>query len=276
MIEAGRFSSYSLPKLKALSMDRKMEIFLHLEGGLKFPESTWFYEEVIGIGEEHNLNENSKLEFYRRLCEEDLYYFTKYILRKSKLRPQPNRAMTEKAMIRHTPDLQERKLICEPRGTFKTTIFSMAYPIWKIIKDRNISILIDSETDHQAKSIFLAVKEEFESNLLLIKLWGEMVSGRWNETMLFVKGRTNARRDPTLFHTGVDCSINGFHPNIAILDDPCSENNVQTAASRDKVHEHYKLLTPLVEKDGEIIVVMTRWHFDDLATRILKTERSFL
>ena len=42
-------------------------------------------------------------------------------------------------------DDSRRKIICVPRGTLKSTIASIAYPIWLLLKNPNLRILIDSE-----------------------------------------------------------------------------------------------------------------------------------
>jgi predicted phage terminase large subunit-like protein len=264
-----QFKHYDLRKLKELSLNAKLEMFYTLD---KYPDTTWFYHNVVGVGTEKNFTDSEWIKFYKHLCKYDLYYFCKYILKKTKLQETPNRSMAEKIMTRYQPEEQEWKLLCEPRGIYKTTVASIGYPIWKIVHNPNISIQIDSETDGQSKGIYMTIKEEFECNELLRKMYGDHVSSRWNEHTLYSKQRTEYRRDPTLFHTGVESSINGVHPDITIMDDLHSEQNVQTVEARDKVEAHYRLVTPLVDKQGEIIVIMTRWHMDDLAGRILKNE----
>jgi predicted phage terminase large subunit-like protein len=264
------FNKYDIKKLKELPLEAKLKVFYGID---KYPDTTWFYHNILGVGVEKKLPFDEKLEFWKHLCEKDLFYFAKYILRKNLLREKPNREMAEKIMIRHQPEDQERKLICEPRGTYKSTLASIAYSVWRLSQNRNLSILIDSETDGQAKDLYLPAKEEMEINEILIKIWGEFKSNRWNEHRLFVKGRTNIRRDPSLFHSGTETSINGVHPDIIICDDPCSDVNTQTIDQRDKTDNHCKLFTPLLDKKGELLYICTRWAMDDQAGRMLKREK---
>jgi len=268
-----QFVDKDLRKLKRLSLKDKCIIF----DTLTYPDCTWFYHKVIGIGKEQKLDSKPKMKFFKHLCYEDLFYFTRYILGYNKIVEQPNRAMCEKVMIRKNPDIQEKRLMCEPRGTYKTTIISISYPIWRLIRNSNLSILIDSETDNQAKTIYKTCKEIMENNILLTELYGTFKSLNkttvWNDTELNIEARTRIRRDPSLYHCGVESAINGKHPDIVVLDDPHSEQNTQTSDSVDKVDDHYKLLTPLLDQKGELNVVCTRWVQDDLAGRILKREK---
>ena len=263
------FQEYDLKKLKGLALETKLALFYKLE---KYPDTTWFYHNVIGheVIEEKGMPMEDKLKFLKHLCYYDLYYFAKYILKKTLLCEQPNRGMAEKLMIRYRPDEQEWKILCEPRGTYKTTLGSISYPVWRIMQNRNISLLIDSETDIQSKDIYLACKEEMENNFLLKEIWGNFVSPRWNENKLFVEGRTISRRDPSLTHSGTEVSINGIHPNEIICDDPCSEVNTQNVTQRDKTDDHCKLFTPLLMPKGQVIYIMTRWAMDDQAGRMIK------
>lgn len=265
------FADKDIGKLRKLSLDEKLAIFLTLG----YPDSTWFYHNVFGLGCFTNWSMKHKRDFIKHLCENDLFYFCKYILGKDRLRERPNRSMAETIMIRKKPNEQERILMCEPRGTYKTTVASIGFPVFMICKDPDISIQIDSETDNQAKGIFKTVKDTLENNVLLNELWGPFRDKErtWNETELIVTKRKNIRRDPTLFHSGIDSSMNGYHPNICIIDDPHSEQNTQTETQVDKVDDHYRLLTPLVEKDGLIVLIGTRWIRDDLIGKIMSREK---
>lgn len=264
------FRRLDLEKAKALPLKDKLDAFLKLKG---YPETTWWYHNVMGRGSDLDLQSEDRLSFLRHLCFHDLYYFAKFILRRSRLREQPNREMAEKVMVRKNPGMQEWRLICEPRETYKTTLCTMAYATWLLVRDRNTSVLIYSETDQQAKTIYLTIKEEFEMNEAIQRIWGKFVSKRWNETHLYLEGRETGRRDPSLTHCGLDTSINGVHPDYALLDDLCSEQNTQSMEQRDKAWQQYQVLTPLVARDGLIQVVGTRWCPDDLIDRILVNER---
>jgi predicted phage terminase large subunit-like protein len=73
---------------------------------------------------------------------------------------------------------------------------------------------------------------------------------------------------------GVGAGITGFGGDLIIIDDPVkSREEAESLAYRDRVWDWYTddLYTRL-EPDGAIILIMTRWHEDDLAGRILASE----
>jgi predicted phage terminase large subunit-like protein len=85
------------------------------------------------------------------------------------------------------------------------------------------------------------------------------------------------KRQGYMRSTGVASGITGKGCNLLLIDDP--HKNDEEAASetiREKVWNAYQgtLLTRLTP-DGAIILIMTRWHEDDLAGRIMKAEKGW-
>lgn len=267
-----RFKDLNVRRARELSDVDKLEVFFDC----KYPDSTWWFHNVIGARNHLKFQDSDKLKFMKHLTEQDLYYFSKWIMGKNLLREEPNREMSEKVMSRHWPDRQERKMLLEPRGTYKSTISSVSFPVWSLAKNRNLCVLIYSETDSQASKFYQACKNAMESNSLLQRIWGQFRSGMWNETRLNVTGREDeSKPDPSLCHAGLDSSVNGAHPDIACIDDLCSEQNTQNADQLDKAYAQYQLLTPLVNRAGLIQIVATRWVKDDPPERILRNEKDF-
>jgi predicted phage terminase large subunit-like protein len=74
---------------------------------------------------------------------------------------------------------------------------------------------------------------------------------------------------------GVGGAITGKGARIAIIDDPVKNaEEAHSEVMREKIWEWYQsTLYTRLTPDGRIIVVMTRWHEDDLVGRLLKKER---
>jgi predicted phage terminase large subunit-like protein len=73
---------------------------------------------------------------------------------------------------------------------------------------------------------------------------------------------------------GVGAGITGQGGHLIVIDDPVkSREEASSEAYRDRVWEWYTddLYTRL-EPDASVILIMTRWHADDLAGRILASE----
>lgn len=75
---------------------------------------------------------------------------------------------------------------------------------------------------------------------------------------------------------GVGGGITGMGGEYIIIDDPIkNREEADSATYRDKVYDWYtSTLYTRLEKDGCILLTLTRWHEDDLAGRLLKASES--
>jgi hypothetical protein len=73
------------------------------------------------------------------------------------------------------------------------------------------------------------------------------------------------------YAAGVDTGIAGFRADLAIIDDPVrSRADADSSTTRERHWEWYKSdLLPRLRPGAAIVLIMTRWHEDDLAGRIL-------
>ena len=74
---------------------------------------------------------------------------------------------------------------------------------------------------------------------------------------------------------GVGGSITGMGGDLLIIDDPFkNQEDADSKNYRDKVWDWYQsTLYTRIEKGGRIVVILTRWHEDDLAGRLLNADR---
>lgn len=73
---------------------------------------------------------------------------------------------------------------------------------------------------------------------------------------------------------GVDSLLSGFSADLIIIDDPIKDDKqAQSATYRENVWNWYTKVIEARKRDKtKIIIVLTRWHLDDLAGRLLKRE----
>ena len=73
---------------------------------------------------------------------------------------------------------------------------------------------------------------------------------------------------------GVGGPITGHGARLGIIDDPIENwQQAQSLAVRERVWDWYQsTFRNRIWEDGVIIIIMTRWHEDDLAGRLLKTQ----
>jgi len=79
------------------------------------------------------------------------------------------------------------------------------------------------------------------------------------------------------YAVGIGGGLTGRGFNIGIIDDPVKDDEEASSKTiRDKVWEWYsKVFRTRAEPNSAIIVVMTRWHQDDLVGRLLEEAKNF-
>lgn len=166
----------------------------------------------------------------------------------------------------------KRKLVVMPRGCFKTTVSVESYCVWKIINNPNCRILIDSEVYTNSKNNLRTIKAHLEDPFF-VGLFGEhKTKENWSDGSLTVKTRTQRFRESTITCSGVGAVKVGQHYDTIIMDDMNSDKNSGTEEGRQKIIHHYQMNQAILEPDGELIVIGTRYHANDLIGHILKNE----
>ena len=166
----------------------------------------------------------------------------------------------------------DRISILAPRGHAKSTWLNTIYPIWKIINNRDIKIIIVSDTGDQAEMFLRAIKDELEANERLYEDFGLFYqkprSGSpnvWKACDITVIRHTRAK-EPTIICGGTGKRIVGRRADLIIVDDPLNDENTESERQRQKTLRWFrKTLTPIANPDtGKIIVIGTRKHPQDL------------
>ena len=202
---------------------------------------------------------------------ESLYFFDKYILGYNLMELQPHEGLCS---FVSNPQY-DHQLILEPRGCFKTSCITIGYTIWRIIKNPNIRVLIDSEDLSIAKTFLREIKAHFEFNEELRKLYGDFVGDKWTEAEIIVKKRTKKHlKEPTVSTSGVETTRVSQHYDLILRDDLHSQQNIATPEQIEKVKQHVQLSLSLLEPEGQEITIGTRWHFNDVYSDILEKEEA--
>ncbi len=172
---------------------------------------------------------------------------------------------------------QTISLILLPRASYKTTIASVAFPMYLLSHNPNLRVLIDSETYGLAKNILSEIKEHYTSPLSPLNTLGtpygfaslkERDFVRWSESEIIIPSRTVPNKEASVTAAGIDGIKAGMHYDVIIADDLHSQNNTKNQTQIDQVIEHYRLLLSLLEPNGILIVIGTRWALEDAYTQI--------
>lgn len=217
------------------------------------------------------------LELERRRCKEDLCYLMEEYLGYSDLAP-VHREVRDK--IKEIEGTTRKGLFLLPRGHLKSTEITVSYTLSRLLKDPNIRVLISNATLENSKGFLREIKSHLEKNERLRALFGDVTNQdeKWSEMQILVKNRTAFHKEPTVQVTSVDKSVVSQHYDLIIGDDLVSRDSITTKEQRDKLVKYLKDLYDLLEPGGVLLLIGTRWHYDDLYGYILaenETTKSF-
>ncbi|MFA6518091.1 MAG: hypothetical protein WCV93_00360 [Candidatus Shapirobacteria bacterium] len=158
------------------------------------------------------------------------------------------------------------------RGSSKSTLMSLSYPIWAIIGcQQRKFVLIVSQTQNQARLHLANIKKELETNELLKKDIGpfQEVNDEWGSTSI-VLSNFNAR----ITIASTEQSIRGirhgqYRPDLVVCDDVEDLNSIKTRDSRDKTFQWFTgEILPIGDTNTKFIVVGNLLHEDCLLMRL--------
>lgn len=162
-----------------------------------------------------------------------------------------------------------RLMVCMPPGSAKSTYSSVEFPPWFMGRNPELNIIAASHTQELADRFGRRVRNIVGSGEFS-KVFGfglsadSTAAGRWDNA-----------KGGEFFAAGVGGSITGRRADLVVIDDPVkSREDADSDRGREKAWDWYTndLLTRL-KPGARQIVVMTRWHEDDLGGRILERER---
>ena len=155
-----------------------------------------------------------------------------------------------------------RLIVLMPPGSAKSTYTSVLFPAWWYTQHPGTSIIAVSHTASLGEHFGRHVRNligDHRTRLGYELVRDSHAAGRW---------QTTCRGE--YFVAGVRGPITGRRADLAIIDDPIkSQADVTNARLRDKLWGWFRseLLTRL-KPGGRIILVMTRWHDDDIGGRL--------
>lgn len=160
----------------------------------------------------------------------------------------------------------DRLMVLMPPGSAKSTYASVLYPAWWFTQHPNSSIIAASHTAELAEHFGRQVRTligEHGQRLGYSLTSDNRAAARWQ---ISTRGQ--------YFATGVNGPITGRRADLAIVDDPIrSYADVDSPSLREKLWNWMRSeLVTRLKPHGKIILIMTRWHVDDLAGRLLNAQ----
>jgi predicted phage terminase large subunit-like protein len=162
----------------------------------------------------------------------------------------------------------KRLMVFLPPRSSKSVICSKLFPAWYIGNFAHHEIMSVSHSDQLASDFGRTVRdivntEKFQRIFTSVSLRSDVkAAGKW---------KTN--KNGSYYAAGVRSQVAGRGAHVALLDDVMSEEDSFSEAGRRYIKEWYPAgLRTRIMPNGSIIIVNTRYHYDDLCGWLLKQE----
>lgn len=197
---------------------------------------------------------------------------------------------------------RKRVLWLFPREHAKTTFFTFIFVLWCICYNKKRNIVICSDTQKQAKEFLRNLKTEIVNNSRLLRDFGDLQgrpipgpngepAGKWDEHHVITSNGVQVKiwspssqvrglqfnstalvEDPETGERYVETQI--LRPDMVVLDDVLNDKYVQNKDIRDEMEKWlFSAVINALDSDiGDIYIVGTLLHFDDLLSRLWKDQ----
>jgi len=169
----------------------------------------------------------------------------------------------------------KRVLCLVPRDHYKTTVFTIAYAVWRGLRNPNETGLIISNNATNAQRMVGQVRSHWEDKPLLRRAFWNLrpeLSKRWNREEICLP-RVVSNPESTWTAAGWDTKVTSGHWDYLVFDDVVDEETYESVELMAKLEARFEqregLLRPPVH-ERVIMVVMNHWSPIDLACRILE------
>jgi predicted phage terminase large subunit-like protein len=176
-------------------------------------------------------------------------------------------------LLRHLAQLAEgdfdRLMVLMPPGSAKSTYASLLFPVWWLHRHPASSVIAASHTGELAAHFGRKVRNFVVEHS--VKLGYQLA----RDSQAAHRFGTSLRGE--YFATGLDGGITGRRADLVLIDDPIKTHvEADSAAHRERVWNWYRNeLVPRIMPHGRIVLIMTRWHEDDLGGRLLSCGESW-
>ncbi len=157
----------------------------------------------------------------------------------------------------------DRLMLLMPPGSAKSTYASVVFPAWYLLTHPKARVISACHTDALAAHFGRRVRS------LILRHGPARRDGLARDDRS--AGRFSTRRGASYFGTGVRGPLIGQRADLIVIDDAIkTAAEAESAAARDALWDWYRAeLTTRLTPGGKIVLVMSRWHEDDLAGRLL-------
>jgi predicted phage terminase large subunit-like protein len=166
-------------------------------------------------------------------------------------------------------DIKRLMVFLPPRSS-KSLICSKLFPAWYIGNFSNHEIMSVSHSDQLASDFGRTVRD-----IVNTEKFQRIFKGVALRTDVKAAGKWKTNKNGSYYAAGVRSQVAGRGANIALLDDVMSEEDSFSQTGRKYIKEWYPAgLRTRLMPNGSIIIINTRYHYDDLCGWLLKQEKT--
>lgn len=215
----------------------------------------------------HSLTDKEVLYVAQEKFKRSLYDTCKTLLGMKDINPRTHGHVIELLQ----DDSIKKKLIVMPRGSLKSSICSVGYPIWKLLNNPDLRVMIDSSLYTNSRNFIKEIRGHFEGPRIS-GIYGQLKSDtNWSDGEITIK-RSKILKESSVMASGVAANKVSVHVDVIVHDDLNTEDNSRTPELAVKVLDHYKRNTSILEPDGIMVVVGTRYSALDVIASIIENE----
>ena len=182
-----------------------------------------------------------------------------------------HRVLCDELMKLEKNDIDRLMIFISPRAS-KSLITSTYFPAWALGRNPYWQEIAVSHSDDLATRFGRAIRDIINTEQYK-HIFPHINIRRDNRAANSWGLQHKGKEAGSFLAAGSGSGIAGFGAHLAIIDDPISEQDAYSKARRDGLNEWYSsgLRTRLMPK-GKVVLVMTRWHENDLAGHLLSLE----
>jgi hypothetical protein len=183
--------------------------------------------------------------------------------------------------LEHRHERHSRKFIgiLVPRACAKSLLITQAGMLWAHLRDPNLSTYLGNEKLELAEAFLGTVKKWLEGTedeyCLFNWLYGVWRgdTGKWRSDSIVHGARRHERSEPSFGVWSPNSALTGRHPDIVCMDDLVSYDALKKDINWfEYAYSHMTDLIPVVESNGLVILVGTRYSDADPFGRSFKSD----
>lgn len=211
----------------------------------------------------------------RKILANDLYAFYLYSVASKYSNLHPSWFIKELSIklkdLIYNPSAKNRLMCAMPPQHSKSSLITLAFPVWLFCKNPKLNILIVSSEQDLASNFGIKIRE------LIHQIGNEFhvkISNVKSSNSFIMVEKNGVLCDGSIQLTGSRGHITGRPVDLIIIDDPYKglEDEFTPTQLRKKWNWFTNIIEQRVRNHTKLVILHTRWHSEDIQGKILADE----